>query len=80
MFVSSCYTVVTKNLSFILTDRFCVVLGEMMELDDQLEVTMSQSEETSVKRGRFEFGMLALGGGKEITAFPVTVMTFVFIL
>ncbi|XP_019720941.1 histone-lysine N-methyltransferase SETDB1-B-like [Hippocampus comes] len=29
--------------------------GEMMELDDQLEVTMSQSEETSVKRERFEF-------------------------
>lgn len=80
MFVSSCYTVVTKNLSLILTDRFCVVLGEMMELDDQLEVTMSQSEETSVKRGRFEFGKLALEGGKEITAFPVTVMTFAFIL
>lgn len=51
-----------------------------MELDDQLEVTMSQSEETSVKRGRFEFGKLALEGGKEITAFPVTVMTFAFIL
>ncbi|XP_077362584.1 histone-lysine N-methyltransferase SETDB1-B-like isoform X2 [Festucalex cinctus] len=30
----------------------------MMEMDDQLEVTMSQSEETSAKRGRFDLDNL----------------------